>query len=137
MSSIKAFILLCIFVSLCVGCGSTQNSKMNRPEVIKQNKTYSPDKVSFADDMDVVFSDIRTSQDGPFFKLMFEVMNAKMADETHPVYQIEWLDENGYPKATTSWKPLVIKGNQKVKVVEMATVPGVSDYKITIARKEN
>lgn len=135
MSAIKTIAAICLLACICAGCSGNQNNKMNRPQIIEQNKAYSPDKVSFADDMGVVFSDIRTSDEGQFFKLMFEVMNSKAGATTTPVYQIEWLGTNGYPMSKTPWKPLLIKGNQKVKVVEMATVPGVSDYKITISRK--
>ena len=122
MSAIRTVVAICLLACICAGCSGNQNSKMNRTQVIKQNKAFSPDKVSFADDMDVVFTDLRTSDEGRFFKLMFEVMNAKAGDINSPVYQIEWLDTNGYPKAKTPWKPLLIKGNQKVKVVELSLI---------------
>lgn len=139
MSITKTGILSCMAVLLALtGCTTThsQNSSMERRATIEENRTYSPDKVSFADDLDVVFTEIRTLHEGSFYKIIFELMNAKIADTTHPVYQIEWLDKNGVPKQVTAWKPLLIKGNQKVKVTEMATVPGIVDYKITISRKE-
>lgn len=126
-----------VLILLALGCTTHhQNSSLNRKEVAALNKSYDPRLISFADTMDVLVVDTRQTYEGPFLKIMFELMNRKNADVTHPVYQIEWLDENGFVKAITAWKPVVIKGNQTVKIVEMAPVQGVSTYKITLSNKE-
>lgn len=126
-----------LFVISSVGCTTHhQNASMNRKEMTRKNESYDPHFISFVDTMDVLLVDRRETYEGPFLKIMFELMNRKNADVMQPVYQVEWLDDHGFPKAVTAWKPLVIKGNQTVKVVEMAPVQGITDYKITLSNKE-
>ena len=87
--------------------------------------------------MDVLVSSIRTIKEGDFLKIMVEFINADDGENEDFVYQIEWYDENGMLKETTSWKPKRVIGNQKLKIIEMTTVPNIVDYKIIISTKNN
>lgn len=117
------------------GCAN-QNSQMDRGAVYDKNKAYKSDKVSFVDDMDVLVSDIKTVNENGFLKVMVEFINADNGENKHFVYKVEWYDKNGMPKDSTSWRPVNVIGNQKIKVVEMATMPDITDYKIVISVKE-
>lgn len=129
--------LLAFALLLCGGCAANQNTQMNRASHMEVNRTYSPEQVSFPDDIKVLITDVKTTMEGNFLRIQFELMNHEDADVTYPVYQIEWLNPDGFVKDQTSWKPLKIVGNQKIKVTEMSTVPNIVDYKITISKKEN
>jgi hypothetical protein len=124
-------------MAVLLGCAANQNAQMGRSEHLEANKALHPDRVSFADDIGVLITDIRTTWEGQFLKVHFDLINAERADTTYPVYQIEWLDRDGIVKEQTSWKPLKIVGNQKVRVTDMSTVPNIADYKITISKKED
>ena len=135
MFNIKNIGLSLLVASILVGCAN-QNSQMNRGEVYDKNKSYSNDKVSFIDDMDVLVSDIRVVKQGDFLKIMLEFINEDNGANEDFVYQIEWYDKNGMLKDTTSWRPGRVIGNQKLKVIEMATLPTITDYKIIISTKK-
>ena len=135
MFNIKKIGLSLLVASLLVGCAN-QNSQMNRSEIYDKNKSFSNNKVSFVDDMDVLVSDIRTIKDGNFLKVMIEFINADNGDDRDFVYQIEWYDQDGILKDTTSWRQARVIGNQKLKVTEMATYPSVVNYKIVISTKK-
>jgi hypothetical protein len=120
---------------LMSGCAN-QNSQIDRGNVYDKNKAFKSDKVSFVDDMDVLVSDLKTVKENGFLKVMVEFINADSGDNRHFVYKIEWYDKNGIPKDSTSWRPVNVVGNQKIKVVEMASLPDVTDYKVVIAVKE-
>ena len=135
MFNIKKIGLSLLIASLLVGCAN-QNSQMNRSEIYDKNKSFSNNKVSFVDDMDVLVSDIRTIKDGNFLKVMIEFINADNGDDRDFVYQIEWYDQDGILKDTTSWRQARVIGNQKLKVTEMATYPSVVNYKIIISTKK-
>ena len=85
--------------------------------------------------MDVLVSNIKTIKEGEFLKLMVEFVNADNGSNEDFVYQIEWYDDNGILKETTSWKHKRVVGNQKLKIVEMSTVMNIVDYKIIISTK--
>jgi hypothetical protein len=121
---------------MLIGCAN-QNSQMQRSEIYDSNKNFDNNKVSFVDDMDVLVSSIRTIKEGDFLKIMVEFINADDGENEDFVYQIEWYDENGMLKETTSWKPKRVIGNQKLKIIEMTTVPNIVDYKIIISTKNN
>ena len=135
MFNIKNIGLSLLVASILVGCAN-QNSQMNRGEVYDKNKSYSNDRVSFIDDMDVLVSDIRVIKQGNFLKIMVEFINEDNGANEDFVYQIEWYDKNGMLKDTTSWRPGRVIGNQKLKVIEMATLPTITDYKIIISTKK-
>ena len=135
MFNIKNIGFSLLIASILVGCAN-QNSQMNRGEVYDKNKSYSNDKVSFIDDMDVLVSDIRVIKQGDFLKIMLEFINEDNGANEDFVYQIEWYDKNGILKDTTSWRPGRVIGNQKLKVIEMATLPTITDYKIIISTKK-
>lgn len=135
MFNIKNIGFSLLIASILVGCAN-QNSQMNRGEVYDKNKSYSNDKVSFIDDMDVLVSDIRVIKQGDFLKIMLEFINEDNGANEDFVYQIEWYDKNGMLKDTTSWRPGRVIGNQKLKVIEMATLPTITDYKIIISTKK-
>ena len=135
MFNIKNIGFSLLIASILVGCAN-QNSQMNRGEVYDKNKSYSNDKVSFIDDMDVLVSDIRVVKQGDFLKIMLEFINEDNGANEDFVYQIEWYDKNGILKDTTSWRPGRVIGNQKLKVIEMATLPTITDYKIIISTKK-
>lgn len=129
-------ILFTLLVALACGCALNQNAAMERRATTQQNKEFDRNRISFVDNMDVLVVETRTRWQGPFLNVMFELMNRDSANTTHPVYQIEWLDKNGFPKAVTAWKPLMIKGNQTVKVTETSPVQEAVDYKLIISNKE-
>ena len=135
MFNIKNIGFSLLIASILVGCAN-QNSQMDRGEVYDKNKSYSNDKVSFIDDMDVLVSDIRVIKQGNFLKIMVEFINEDNGANEDFVYQIEWYDKNGMLKDTTSWRPGRVIGNQKLKVIEMATLPTITDYKIIISTKK-
>lgn len=135
MFNIKNIGLSLLVASILVGCAN-QNSQMNRDAVYEKNKEYNTDKVSFVDDMDVLVSDIRTIKQGNFLKVMIEFINEDNGEDVNFVYQIEWYDQAGMLKDTTSWRQARVIGNQKLKVSEMATLPSVTDYKIIISTKK-
>lgn len=135
MFNIKNIGFSLLIASILVGCAN-QNSQMNRGEVYDKNKSYSNDKVSFIDDMDVLVSDVRVVKQGDFLKIMLEFINEDNGANEDFVYQIEWYDKNGMLKDTTSWRPGRVIGNQKLKVIEMATLPTITDYKIIISTKK-
>jgi uncharacterized protein YcfL len=135
MFNIKKIGSSLLIASLLVGCAN-QNSQMDRGEIYDKNKSYSNNKVSFVDDMDVLVSDIKTIKQGNFLKVMIEFINEDDADDIDFVYQIEWYDQDGILKDTTSWRQARVIGNQKLKVSEMATHPSVVNYKIVISTKK-
>lgn len=135
MFNIKSISISLLIASILAGCAN-QNSEMNRDTVYNKNKSYNVDKVSFIDDMDVLVSDIKVIKQGNFLKIMVEFMNEDNGTNRDFVYQIEWYDKDGMLKDTTSWKQNRVIGNQKIKVVEMATIPSVTDYKIIISNKK-
>ena len=135
MFNIKNIGLSLLVASILVGCAN-QNSQMNRDAVYENNKAFNTNKVSFVDDMDVLVSDIRVVKQGDFLKIMLEFINEDNGANEDFVYQIEWYDKNGMLKDTTSWRPGRVIGNQKLKVIEMATLPTITDYKIIISTKK-
>jgi uncharacterized protein YcfL len=135
MFNIKNIGLGLLIASILVGCAN-QNSQMNRDAVYDNNKAFNTNKVSFVDDMDVLVSDIKTIRQGNFLKVMVEFINEDNGDDVDFVYQIEWYDQDGMLKDTTSWRQARVIGNQKLKVSEMATLPSVTDYKIIISTKK-
>jgi uncharacterized protein YcfL len=135
MFNIKNIGLSLLVASILVGCAN-QNSQMNRDAVYDNNKAFNTNKVSFVDDMDVLVSDIKTIRQGNFLKVMVEFINEDNGDDVDFVYQIEWYDQDGMLKDTTSWRQARVIGNQKLKVSEMATLPSVTDYKIIISTKK-
>lgn len=135
MFNIKNIGLSLLVASILVGCAN-QNSQMNRDNVYDNNKAFNTNKVSFVDDMDVLVSDIKTIRQGNFIKVMVEFINADNGENREFVYQIEWYDQDGMLKDTTSWRQARVIGNQKLKVSEMATLPSVTDYKIIISTKK-
>lgn len=136
MFNIKSIVLSLLASFMLIGCAN-QNSQMQRSEIYDSNKNFDNNKVSFVDDMDVLVSSIRTIKEGDFLKIMIEFINADDGENEDFVYQIEWYDENGMLKETTSWKPKRVIGNQKLKIIEMTTVPNIVDYKIIISTKNN
>ena len=136
MFNIKSIVLSLLASFMLIGCAN-QNSQMQRSEIYDSNKNFDNNKVSFVDDMDVLVSSIRTIKEGDFLKIMVEFINADDGENEDFVYQIEWYDENGMLKETTSWKPKRVIGNKKLKIIEMTTVPNIVDYKIIISTKNN
>lgn len=136
MFNIKCIVLSLLASFMLIGCAN-QNSQMQRSEIYDSNKNFDNNKVSFVDDMDVLVSSIRTIKEGDFLKIMVEFINADDGENEDFVYQIEWYDENGMLKETTSWKPKRVIGNQKLKIIEMTTVSNIVDYKIIISTKNN
>lgn len=135
MFNIKKIGLSLLIASILVGCAN-QNSQMDRGNIYDKNKTYSNNRVSFVDDMDVLVSDIKTIRQGNFLKIMVEFINEDNGENIDFVYQIEWYDQDGMLKETTSWRPSRVIGNQKLKVVEMSSIPSVTDYKVIISTKK-
>lgn len=135
MRPIRMLLVIPALVVLLSACAGDQNVQMNRWQTIDANKAYPVDKISFADDMKVVFTDIKTIREGQFLKIQFELMNTDSGAVTNPVYLVEWLDKDGFVKSTSGWKPVRITGNQKVRITEMANLPSAVDYKITIGTK--
>lgn len=134
MFNIKSIVLGLLASLMLIGCAN-QNSQMQRSEIYDSNKNFDNNKVSFVDDMDVLVSSITTIKQGDFLKIMVEFINADNGSNEDFVYQIEWYDENGILKETTSWKPKRVIGNQKIKVIEMSTIMNITDYKIIISTK--
>ncbi len=135
MLSFKDALMAGCALVILTGCAN-QNLQMQRENVLEQNKAFHHSKVSFVDDMDVLVSDLRAFKETNYLKVMIEFMNADDGANREFVYQIEWYDQNGIPKETTSWRPQRVVGNQKVKVVEMATLPSIVDYKVIISTKK-
>ncbi|GAB1410235.1 hypothetical protein MASR1M90_13890 [Desulfovibrionales bacterium] len=131
-----SLLLLTASLVLLSACTNNQNAAMNRREVAKQNVLYNRNDVTFVDTMDVLVSDLRYTREGPFLKVMFELINRDSGTTRRPVYQVEWLDASGFPKGMTAWKPVLIKGNQSVRIVEMATNPDVATCRLIISSKE-
>ena len=136
MFNIRNLVLALVTSFVLFGCAN-QNAQMKRSSYYESNKNLDVNKVSFVDDMDVLVSSIRTIKEGDFLKIMVEFINADDGENEDFVYQIEWYDENGMLKETTSWKPKRVIGNQKLKIIEMTTVPNIVDYKIIISTKNN
>ena len=86
--------------------------------------------------MDVLVSDLKVFRENNLLKIMVEFMNADDGKNRHFVYKVEWYDQYGMLRDSTSWRPKQVIGNQKVKVVESATLPNVVDYKLVISTKE-
>ena len=135
MLNIKQLLMGSLALFIMAGCAN-QNMQMDRDAVYERNKAFHHDKVSFVDDMDVLVSDIRGIKEGNFLKVMIEFMNADDGKNRNFVYQIEWYDQYGMLKETTSWRAGQVIGNQKIKVIEMATIPSIVDYKIIISTKK-
>ena len=136
MLSFKYILGAAITAAILGGCAANQNEQMQRDAVLERNKEFKNDKISFVDDMDVLVSDIKSAKENGLLKIMVEFMNADMAKKRDFVYQIEWYDQNGMLKESTSWRAAQVIGNQKIKVIEMATIPSVVDYKLIIANKK-
>lgn len=135
MLNIKTVVCgLCALVLLS-GCAN-QNRQMQREAVMERNQAFSVDKISFADDMDVLVSDLKVFKENNLLKIMVEFMNADDGKNRNFVYKVEWYDQYGMLRDSTSWRPKQVIGNQKVKVVESATLPNVVDYKLVISTKE-
>lgn len=134
MFNIKSLVLGLAASFILVGCAN-QNAQMQRSAYYDSNKNLDLNKVSFVDDMDVLVSHITPIQEGDFLKIMVEFINADDGANEDFVYQIEWYDNNGILRETTSWKPKRVIGNQKLKIVEMTTVPNIVDYKLIISTK--
>lgn len=135
MWNIKSLALSAIALLMLGGCAN-QNSQMQRDAVMERNKALSVDKVNYVDDMDVLVSDIKLFKENGFLKLMAEFINADNGEKRDFVYQVEWYDQYGQLKETTSWRPKTVIGNQKIKVVEAATMPSIVDYKLIISTKK-
>ncbi|DAB36039.1 MULTISPECIES: DUF1425 domain-containing protein [Sulfurospirillum] len=135
MLNIKSLALSAIALLMLGGCAN-QNSQMQRDAVMERNKALSVDKVNYVDDMDVLVSDIKLFKENGFLKLMAEFINADNGEKRDFVYQVEWYDQYGQLKETTSWRPKTVIGNQKIKVVEAATIPSIVDYKLIISTKK-
>ncbi|NCB53693.1 MAG: DUF1425 domain-containing protein [Epsilonproteobacteria bacterium] len=135
MLNIKSLALSAIALLMLGGCAN-QNSQMQRDAVMERNKALSVDKVNYVDDMDVLVSDIKLFKENGFLKLMAEFINADNGEKRDFVYQVEWYDQYGQLKETTSWRPKTVIGNQKIKVVEAATMPSIVDYKLIISTKK-
>lgn len=136
MSSFRYILGATVIAVIMGGCAANQNEQMQRDTVLERNKEFKNDKISFVDDMDVLISDIKSVKENGLLKIMVEFMNADMAKKRDFVYQIEWYDQNGMLKESTSWRAAQVIGNQKIKVIEMATIPSVVDYKLIIANKK-
>ena len=134
MFNIKNISFGLLIVLLFTAC-TNQNTQMDRWDLYYKNKSYSNDKVSFVDDMDVLVSDIKPIRQGNFLKIMIEFINKDNGENEDFVYQIEWYDKDGILKETTSWKIARVNGNQKLKITEMSTVRDIVDYKIIISTK--
>ena len=134
MFNIRHLVLALVTSFVLFGCAN-QNAQMKRSSYYESNKNLDVNKVSFVDDMDVLVSNIKTIKEGEFLKLMVEFVNADNGSNEDFVYQIEWYDDNGILKETTSWKYKRVVGNQKLKIVEMSTVMNIVDYKIIISTK--
>lgn|SRR5574344_1021414 len=134
MFNIKNISFGLLIVLLFTAC-TNQNTQMDRWDLYYKNKSYSNDKVSFVDDMDVLVSDIKPIRQGNFLKIMIEFINKDNGENEDFVYQIEWYDKDGILKETTSWKIARVIGNQKLKITEMSTVRDIVDYKIIISTK--
>ena len=135
MWNIKSLALSVIALLMLGGCAN-QNSQMQRDAVMERNKALSVDKVNYVDDMDVLVSDIKLFKENGFLKLMAEFINADNGEKRDFVYQVEWYDQYGQLKETTSWRPKTVIGNQKIKVIEAATMPSIVDYKLIISTKK-
>lgn len=136
MSSFRYILGATVIAVMMGGCAANQNEQMQRDIVLERNVAFKNDKISFVDDMDVLISDIKSVKENGLLKIMVEFMNADMAKKRDFVYQIEWYDQNGMLKESTSWRAAQVIGNQKIKVIEMATIPSVVDYKLIIANKK-
>lgn len=135
MLNFKSLTLSLTALVMLSGCAN-QNLQMQREAELERNKAYSVDKVNYVDDMDVLVSDIKLFKENGFLKLMAEFMNADDGKKRDFVYQVEWYDQYGQLKEATSWRPKTVIGNQKVKVVEAATMPSIVDYKLIISTKK-
>ncbi|AFL67624.1 DUF1425 domain-containing protein [Sulfurospirillum barnesii] len=135
MLNFKSLVLSASALLLLSGCAN-QNQQMQREAVMERNQAFSVDKVNFVDDMDVLVSDIKLFSENGFLKVMVEFMNADDGKKRDFVYQIEWYDANGQLKESTSWRPKSVIGNQKVKIMEAATMPSIVDYKLIISTKK-
>ena len=135
MWNIKSLALSAIALLMLGGCAN-QNSQMQRDAVMERNKALSVDKVNYVDDMDVLVSDIKLFKENGFLKLMAEFINADNGEKRDFVYQVEWYDQYGQLQETTSWRPKTVIGNQKIKVIEAATMPSIVDYKLIISTKK-
>ena len=136
MSNFRYILGIGVIAVIMGGCAANQNEQMQRDIVLERNVAFKNDKISFVDDMDVLISDIKSVKENGLLKIMVEFMNADMAKKRDFVYQIEWYDQNGMLRESTSWRAAQVIGNQKIKIIEMATIPSVVDYKLIIATKK-
>ena len=98
MFNIKKIGSSLLIASILVGCAN-QNSQMDRGEVYDKNKSYSNNKVSFVDDMDVLVSDIKTVKQGNFLKVMIEFINEDDAEDKEINGKIDEIFDNALNEA--------------------------------------
>lgn len=81
----------------------------------------------------VVLKEHKSFQEGKFLKVTATFENEDDTEVEGMVYQVEWIDSRGIVVDQTSWKPFTIVGKQQIRVVDMATRPDVTDYRIVIS----
>lgn len=81
----------------------------------------------------VLLKEHKSFQEGKFLKVAATFENEDDDEVEGMVYQIEWIDARGIVVDQTSWKPFTIIGKQQIRVVDMATRPDVTDYRIVIS----
>jgi uncharacterized protein YcfL len=87
-------------------------------------------------DKRVTVIDHKSFKEGQFLKVIANLENDDNDEVEGFVYRVEWLDDKGILKDTTSWKPVVIHKNQKMQVVEMTNLPEITNYKVVISVPE-
>lgn len=90
-------------------------------------------QTNFIGEERVVLKEHKSFQEGKFLKVAATFENEDDDEVEGMVYQIEWLDSHGIVVDQTAWKPFTIIGKQQIHVVDMATRPDVTDYRIVIS----
>lgn len=81
----------------------------------------------------VVLKEHKSFQEGKFLKVTATFENEDDSEVEGMVYQVQWLDSRGIMVDQTSWKPFTIIGKQQIHVVDMASRPDITDYRIIIS----
>ncbi|MBV5320583.1 MAG: DUF1425 domain-containing protein [Sulfuricurvum sp.] len=81
----------------------------------------------------VILKEHKSFQEGKFLKVAATFENEDDNEVEGMVYQIEWIDSRGIVVDQTAWKPFTIIGKQQIRVVDMASRPDVTDYRIVIS----
>jgi uncharacterized protein YcfL len=72
-------------------------------------------------------------EDGPFLVVTAVLRNDSSSAVENPVYRMEWYGDDDMLLEKSSWRPLIVKGGDRVRVTERSTVPGAREYTLIIS----